>query len=104
MVLPDLETELVSGEIMLAVPLLPLPAIWPLTTIVVNSVDHMLSAIFIDGDHFPFPRVTLISVIGRSKRVPLKDNRLILNFDLNRDLASSLEVGLGSTKLIFGFL
>ena len=104
MVLPDLETELVGGEIMLAVPLLPLPAIWPLTTIVVNSVDHMFSAIFIDGDHFPFPRVTLISIIGRSKRVPLKDNRLILNFDLNRDLASGLEVGLGSTKLIFGFL
>ena len=104
MVLPNLETELVGGEIMLAVPLLPLPAIWPLTTIVVNSVDHMLSAIFIDGDHFPFLRVTFISIIGRSKRVPLKDNRLILNFDLNRDLASGLEVGLGSTKLIFRFL
>lgn len=103
-VLPDLEAELVGGEVMIAVPLLPLPAIRPLRTIVVHTVEHMFCAILIDGDHVPLFRVALISVISRFKRVTINHNRFTLDDDFDRDLASSLEVGLGCAELIFGFL
>ena len=104
-VLPDLEAENVGREIMIEVPPLPLPAIRPLLTIVVHTVNHMLFVInSIDGDQVPLFRVALISVVSRFKRVTLKDNRFALDFDLDRDLTSSLEVGLGRSELIFGFL
>ena len=104
-VLPDLEAENVGREIMIEVPPLPLPAIGPLLTIVVHTVDHMLFVInTIDGDQVPLFRIALISVVSRFKRVTLKDNRFALDFDLDRDLTSSLEVGLGCPELILGFL
>ena len=104
-VLPDLKAENVSREVMIEVPPLPLPAIRPLLTIVVHTVNHMFFVInSIDGDQVPLFRVALISVVSRFKRVTLKDNRFALDFDLDRDLTSSLEVGLGCPELIFGFL
>ena len=100
MVRRDLETELAAREIMLAGPMPPLPTLSPLYVFAVHGVQHMLIAIFINGNQVPRPRVASRNIVGGFHRVTPKYNRLVLDRDLDRDLAVRSKVGLTSPVFI----